>query len=76
MSSWSTNLPPGCSSREIEDRFGDGDPDIDANNSEERCEECCLPLSECECKKLDEDRCPNCNGTGVFNGSKCKCCGQ
>lgn len=29
MNSWNQNLPPGCSSSEIERR---GDPDVDAND--------------------------------------------
>lgn len=24
----------------------------------------------------NKPECPNCNGTGIFNGSKCKCCGN
>lgn len=49
------NLPPGCSSSEIERRFGDGDPDVDANDSGERCEACCELLEECKCPKHSED---------------------
>lgn len=29
------SLPPGCSLDDIERRFGDGDPDVDANDYED-----------------------------------------
>lgn len=63
---WTNNLPSGCSSNEIERRFGDGDPDVDGNDI---CEE---PASEPE---TAINVCPNCNGTKVFSGGRCKACG-
>lgn len=35
--------------------YGDGDPDVDANDSGERCETCCELLEECKCPKQSED---------------------
>ncbi len=44
--SFSNNLPPGCSSSDIERRSGDGDPGVDANDACERDENPVLASSD------------------------------
>lgn len=60
---WQTNLPPGCSSREIETR---GDPDVDANDGEP-----CDHEWEHIDASFDHEF-----GTEQIHYNKCKKCGE